>query len=104
MFHPLTMNQVKEIVKIQLNKVMVMLGSNNIELEITEAAVNWLAERSYDPQLGARPVKRLIQKELINELSKELISGKISKEDKIIIDIKDDNIRFSGGKRDKYSI
>jgi ATP-dependent Clp protease ATP-binding subunit ClpB len=101
MFSPLTMNQVKEIVKMQLNGLIAALGSNNILLEITETAINWLADRSYDPQLGARPVKRLIQKELINELSKELISGKISKENKIAIDIKDGNIIFSGGKRDK---
>lgn len=100
MFNPLTWKQLKEIVKIQLNLIINIFESHNLQLEIKEAAIDWLAERGYDPQMGARPVKRLIQKEIINELSKELISGKISNEDKIIIDAEDNKIIFSGLKKD----
>jgi len=78
MFKPLDSEQIKEIVKIQLDGVRNILHNYNISFEISEKAIEWLAERGYDPQSGARPVKRLIQKEIINELSKELIAGNIS--------------------------
>lgn len=78
MFKPLDSEQIKEIVKIQLDGVRNILHNYNIGFEISEKAIEWLAERGYDPQSGARPVKRLIQKEIINELSKELIAGNIS--------------------------
>ena len=60
---------------------------------------DWLTEKGYDPQSGARPVKRLIQKEIINELSKEIIGGKVSKEDRIVIDVADDHLSFSKGNK-----
>jgi ATP-dependent Clp protease ATP-binding subunit ClpB len=58
-------------------------------------AIDWLARNGYDPQLGARPVKRLIQKEIINELSKEIISGKIQKESTVAVDVDKDRLVFS---------
>ncbi len=93
-FKPLTILQIKEIVKIQLGKIEVMLKDYNLKLTVTDKAIDWLANRGYDPQLGARPVKRLIQKEIINELSKEIIGGKVSKEDNIQVEEVDDHLIF----------
>jgi ATP-dependent Clp protease ATP-binding subunit ClpB len=72
-----------------------MLTGYNLKLVINDDVVDWLAEKGYDPQLGARPVKRLIQKEIINELSKEIIGGKVSKEDTIIVKVKGGHLSFS---------
>jgi len=100
MFKPLTVEQIREIVVIQVTALIEMLSSRGISLSVKEGVIDWLAKRGYDPQLGARPVKRLIQKELVNELSKEIINGKILKEDKITIDIKNDTISFGNDKQD----
>jgi ATP-dependent Clp protease ATP-binding subunit ClpB len=86
MFKPLTIDQIKEIVKIQLKKVEHMLDGYNLKLTVTDRALDWLTSRGYDPQLGARPVKRLIQKEIINELSKEIIGGKVLTGNTIVIE------------------
>jgi ATP-dependent Clp protease ATP-binding subunit ClpB len=94
MFKPLTNDQIREIVVIQVYVLIEMLSSRGISLSVNEDVINWLAEKGYDPQLGARPVKRLIQKELVNELSKQILNGKIMKEDKITIIVKDDIICF----------
>jgi ATP-dependent Clp protease ATP-binding subunit ClpB len=94
MFKPLTIDQIREIVLIQLSALTELFASRNISLTIKDRAIDWLTRKGFDPQLGARPVKRLIQKELVNELSKEIISGRISREDKIIVDVKDDKISF----------
>jgi ATP-dependent Clp protease ATP-binding subunit ClpB len=94
MFRPLSIEQIREIVKIQLNNVRKVLEANNFRLEVSDAAIGWLAEHGYDPQLGARPVKRLIQKEVINELSKEIIAGKIRKESTVSIDAKNGRLVF----------
>jgi ATP-dependent Clp protease ATP-binding subunit ClpB len=71
-----------------------MLEEYKMKVTITDDAINWLAEKGYDPQLGARPVKRLIQKEIINELSKEIIGGRVTKEDSIVIDADGDRLSF----------
>jgi ATP-dependent Clp protease ATP-binding subunit ClpB len=94
MFKPLTPVQIREIVEIQISALIELFASRNISLAVKDRTIDWLAVRGYDPQLGARPVKRLIQKELINELSKEIIEGKISRDDKITLDIKNDKIYF----------
>jgi len=94
MFKPLTPDQIKEIVLIQVSGLVEMMNSRGISLSVKDKVIDWLAEKGYDPQLGARPVKRLIQKEIVNELSKEIISGKILKEDKIAIDIKEGTFCF----------
>jgi ATP-dependent Clp protease ATP-binding subunit ClpB len=97
MFRPLNKDQIKEIVKIQLNNIEHMLTEYNLKLVVKEDALDWLTEKGYDPQLGARPVKRLIQKEIVNELSREIIGGKVSKEDTIVVDAKDGHLSFSKG-------
>ena len=99
MFKPLNKNQIKEIVKIQLGNIEHMLAGYNLKLVIKEDALDWLTEKGYDPQLGARPVKRLIQKEIINELSKEIIGGKVLKDETILVYVKDGHLTFrKGGK------
>ena len=80
MFRPLNVEQIREIVKIQLKRIEKLLEGYNLQLNVSDDAIDWLTRRGYDPQLGARPVKRLIQKEIVNELSKEIIGGKVSNE------------------------
>jgi ATP-dependent Clp protease ATP-binding subunit ClpB len=94
MFKPLNKNQIKEIVKIQLGNIEHMLAGYNLKLVVKEDALDWLTEKGYDPQLGARPVKRLIQKEIINELSKEIIAGKVLKDETILVYVKDGHLSF----------
>lgn len=94
MFRPLTEEQIRDIVRIQLRGISHMLGEYKLSLTVTDEAIDWLAEKGYDPQLGARPVKRLIQKAIVNELSKEIIGGKVSREDNIVIDTGDDGLVF----------
>jgi ATP-dependent Clp protease ATP-binding subunit ClpB len=94
MFKPLDRKQIREIVKIQLAGIQHMLSDYQLKLLVQDKAIDWLAEKGYDPQLGARPVKRLIQKEIVNELSKEIIGGNITREDTIIVDVKDGHLTF----------
>ena len=98
MFRPLSQDQIREIVVIQLNNVRKVLENNNFKLDVSDEAIDWLATHGYDPQLGARPVKRLIQKEIINELSKEIISGKIQKESTVKVDVDKDRLVFGSSK------
>ncbi len=96
MFMPLDLTQIREIVLMQLKRIESLLSGHNLRLEISEDAIDWLSERGYDPQSGARPVKRLIQKEIVNEMSKEIISGKISGEDSaVIIDVENGHLLLS---------
>jgi ATP-dependent Clp protease ATP-binding subunit ClpB len=94
MFTPLTNENIKEIVGLQLKSVTKMLAKQQITLDATREAINYLAEKGYDPQFGARPVKRVIQKEVLNELSKEILSGKITVDSVILIDCFDGQLVF----------
>lgn len=87
MFNPLTRNQIEEIVRIQFNQAVDMLAKNDIKLSITDRAIEWVAQLGYDPQFGARPLKRVLQKKILNELSKQILAGTINKEDVILIDL-----------------
>ena len=95
MFAPLDEAQITEIVKMQLNGIKNMLAENGVKLEITEKALEFIAAEGYDPQFGARPVKRAIQRYVLNDLSKELISGKVNNEKPIVVDYMNGKIRFS---------
>lgn len=86
MFNPLTKNEIEDIVRLQIKILSKNLKTQSVELEITENAVLWIANIGYDPHYGARPVKRVIQKEILNELSKQILANKIDKEKKVIID------------------
>ncbi len=95
MFRPLNTDQIREIVLIQIKKIGKILQGYNLDLTVSDSAVDWLAEHGYDPLSGARPVKRLIQKEIVNELSKEIIGGKVAKDDRVLVDVKEGKLSFS---------
>lgn len=86
MFSPLTPNEIKQIVRLQFAKIKDMLGQNGIEIVITDAAVDWIATQGFDPMYGARPIKRLLQKSVVNELSKQILAGRVEKEKTITVD------------------
>lgn len=86
MFTPLNEDEIRQIVKLQLNGVKKMVGQNGIDLEFTDAALDFISHEGYDPQFGARPVKRVIQRYVLNELSKQILSGKVDREHPIVID------------------
>lgn len=94
MFHPLTMNDVKAILKMQINGVKEILAEKGIDLQFTDYAMDYLCNKGYDPSYGARPVKRVLQRELVNELAKALLSGRLSKEKPVIADCFEDVIVF----------
>jgi ATP-dependent Clp protease ATP-binding subunit ClpB len=95
MFKPLNKDQIKEIVIIQLAGIEHLLADYQLKLIVTDDAVEWLAEKGFDPQLGARPVKRLIQKAIVNELSKEIIGGSLSKDQTIVVDEENGHLTFN---------
>jgi ATP-dependent Clp protease ATP-binding subunit ClpB len=94
MFTPLSREDITQIVGLQLKGVTKMLSKQGITLDATAEAIAYLAEKGYDPQFGARPVKRVIQKEVLNELSKEILSGKITAESIILLDSFNDALVF----------
>jgi ATP-dependent Clp protease ATP-binding subunit ClpB len=94
MFQPLTQEEIRKIVELQLQKVEQMLEKNNIKLSATKKAIDYIAKVGFDPQFGARPIKRVIQKEILNELSKMLLSEKVNKDTTIIVDEKNGQLIF----------
>ena len=94
MFAPLSRDEVKQIVAIQFKQVQAMLKENDITLEVSPEAIEWLAELGYDPMFGARPVKRVMQKQVLNELSKQILGGKVTKDSHIILDEFDHQLVF----------
>jgi ATP-dependent Clp protease ATP-binding subunit ClpB len=86
MFTPLNREDVHKIVELQLKGVVKMLEENDIHLTATPEAIDWLAQLGYDPQFGARPVKRVLQKYVLNELSKQILAGKVHKDARIVLD------------------
>jgi ATP-dependent Clp protease ATP-binding subunit ClpB len=94
MFHPLTKENIQEIVHIHLGKLKELLLEKNIKLHISEEAFNHIAEIGYDPYFGARPVKRVIQREVLNELSKSLLAGTIDTSKNVVMDIFDGKMVF----------
>ncbi len=94
MFTPLSKADIQKIVELQLKGVSKMLLKQNIILDATPEAINYLSEKGYDPQFGARPVKRVIQREVLNELSKEILAGKITTDSIILLDSFNDSLVF----------
>ncbi len=97
MFRPLSIGEIRDIVRMQFGRVSRILEEKGISSELTERAVAWLAEKGFDPLFGARPVKRLIQKEIVNELSKQVIAGSIDRSKKVIIDVQGGALVISNG-------
>ncbi|WP_293916653.1 MULTISPECIES: ATP-dependent chaperone ClpB [unclassified Sphingobacterium] len=94
MFTPLSRTEIGDIVRLQFNKVQHQLAEQNIFISATDEALDWLAQLGYDPVYGARPLKRVIQKRILNELSKEILSGKISRDSIIQLDTFDGQFVF----------
>ena len=91
MFTPLNRAEIEEIVALQIRSVQKMLAVNGVTLEVTPAAISWLADEGYDPEFGARPVKRVIQRQVLNRLSKDILAQKITRDKPIIIDVKEED-------------
>jgi len=94
MFQPLMLNDIKGIIKIQLHDLKEQLAKSGVTLEFTDYTLDYLAENGFDPQFGARPLKRLIQKQIVNELSKKLLSGTIDKTKPVLVDVFDKTVVF----------
>jgi ATP-dependent Clp protease ATP-binding subunit ClpB len=94
MFQPLMKKEIKGIITIQLEGLKELVAKNGIELTFTDYLLDYLAENGYDPQFGARPLKRLIQKEIINQLSKKILGGTIDKTKPVLVDIFDNVVVF----------
>jgi len=94
MFQPLLKKEIKDIIRIQLNTLTEQLLRNGVRLEFSEYALDYLAENGFDPQFGARPLKRLIQKQIINQLSKKLLAGTIDKSHPVLVDVFDGTVVF----------
>lgn len=94
MFEPLSREDVTEIVKFQFEHIRKQLGEQDIKISATDEAIEWLAQLGYDPQFGARPVKRVMQKQVINELSKQILADKVDKDHEIVLDMFDNKFVF----------
>ncbi|MDE6528084.1 MAG: AAA family ATPase, partial [Muribaculaceae bacterium] len=94
MFTPLNEAEIEEIVGLQVKSVRKMLAANGITLEVTPAALKFLAEEGYDPEFGARPVKRVIHRLVLNRLSKDILAQTVDKDKPIVIDVENDDLVF----------
>ncbi len=94
MFLPLTKPQIAEVVVLQMNRVKAMLAPQRFDLQWTPAAIDWLADVGYDPEFGARPVKRAIQDNVLNELSKKLLAEQVVREKPVIVDAEEGRLSF----------
>jgi ATP-dependent Clp protease ATP-binding subunit ClpB len=98
MFQPLKKRELKKIIEIQLHIIQEMVKENQIDLSYTPYVLDYLSEHGFDPQFGARPLKRLIQKEIVNQLSKRILAGDIDKTKPVIIDVFDGLVVFRNEK------
>ena len=98
MFHPLLKRDIVDIVKIQLEALKKLVAQNGIQLEFSNYALEFLAEQGYDPQFGARPLKRLIQKEIVNQLSKRILQGDLDRSRPVLVDVFDNTVVFRNDK------
>lgn len=94
LFTPLTQSNIKQIVSLQLKSVIKMLAQQHITMDATDEAISYLAEKGYDPHFGARPVKRVVQREVLNELSKQILAGKVATDSIILLDSFDGKLIF----------
>lgn len=94
MFHPLLKRDIIDIIKIQLKQLKKLVSENGIYLEFSDYALEYLAEQGFDPQFGARPLKRLIQKQIVNQLSKRILAGDIDKTQPVLVDVFDNTVVF----------
>ena len=95
MFLPLTHDQIKQVVSLQIQSITKMLEGNGVKLKLTDEALNFLADAGYDPEFGARPVKRAIQRYLLNDLSKTMLAQNIDREKPIVVSVENGALKFS---------
>lgn len=101
MFLPLSKKDIREIVSLQVNQIADMLKDRDIHIELTEYALDYIADKGFDPVYGARPVKRMLQRELLNELSKQILKGTIKPESTVIVDYFGDGLVFRNNEEKK---
>ncbi len=94
MFRPLSRDEVRKIVRIQLNNVKKMLKEQDVDIEFTDKVVDYLADKGFDPEFGARPIKRVIQRDILNELSKQILAGNIKSDSTILVDYENGKVVF----------
>jgi ATP-dependent Clp protease ATP-binding subunit ClpB len=104
MFTPLTREDVSEIAKLQLQLLGKQLKKNGIDFTFTDECVDWISQLGYDPQFGARPLKRVIQREVLNELSKQILAGKVNKEGTIVLDCFDQQVVFRNQTKEEETV
>ncbi len=104
MFQPLLKGEIREIIRIQLEELEKLMSKSDVKIEFTDYALDYLAEAGFDPQFGARPLKRLIQKKIINPLSKKLIADDIDKSKPVLVDVFDDMVVFRNDEVDKEAV
>ena len=95
-FHPLGREQIRDIVEIQLERLSKRLAEKNLTIALSEKATDILAAQGYDPQYGARPLRRAIQRMILDPLAMDILEGKIAEGSKIHVDVEDDQLRFTG--------
>ncbi len=103
MFQPLLKKEIKGIVKIQLENLKKLVAESGIQLNFSDYALEFLAEQGFDPQYGARPLKRLIQKEIVNTLSRRILAGDIDKSIPVLVDVFDNTVVFRNEENGKSS-
>lgn len=94
MFEPLMKKEIKGIIKMQLDNLKQLVAQSGINLQFSDYTLDFLAENGYDPQFGARPLKRLIQKEIVNRLSKRILAGDVDKTRPVLVDVFDGTVVF----------
>jgi len=95
MFTPLTYNEIKKIVELQFNSVRKQMALNELKIDITPMGINWLARVGYNPQFGARPVKRAIQRYVLDEMSLKILKGEVAREKTILVDYDNGQLTFN---------
>ncbi len=93
-FRPLNREDIKQIVQLQFNQMQKLLKDSRVQLKLSESALDWLTRAGYDPLYGARPVKRVIQRNIMNELSKRIIAGEVSPDQQIVVDVEGEDLIF----------
>ena len=104
MFHPLLKKEIKGIIRIQLDGLQKMVAKNGMNLQFSDYALDYLAENGFDPQFGARPLKRLIQKEIVNQLSKKILAGDVDKDHPVLVDVFDGVVVFRNEMHQTHAI
>lgn len=94
MFHPLLKKEIRNIIHIQLKQLKKQIAENGIQIDFSDYVIDYLAENGYDVQFGARPLKRFIQKSIVNTLSKKILAGEINRDHPVLVDVFDGIVVF----------